>query len=372
MAVTRFSTFLILTWAFFGCVQTPLKVERGVATSEPFAKPKVGSLFSSYEPLKIHISAPLTTLFKAKTLGRSQFKKMQVRGTLTYNEVKLPIKIKLKGYSTAVMCPFPKMEITILEKSSLFLEEKTFDLNTHCDEKDSGLDSAFRASYFNHREALIYRILDVLEIPSYRARPALVHYKDEDPESHIKEQNTYQAFFLEDMSALKKRLDAREIKGSDDPEKEEILAKDQNDPPGFLFTNIQDAQLIDPEDAARIALFQEMIGNYDWFIKADRDHLRSAKDLRNLWNTKILELPDSRWVLFPQDFSLAALVTGIEKPTHFERVFYSVSLSQQMKIKEGFLKKEFEILQLGNSLDPDGKQYFYGKIRKFFLNLRKI
>ncbi len=372
MSRIRLTMSLIAVLLFGGC-STVHKNEqaRHIAVSDPFNKPAPGTLFSSYDEMNISISAPFTTLFKDKKLVRQKFKESAQLGIMIIGTDRYPIRIQMKGYSSASMCPFPKIEITILDgrhKNTIFSEARTFDLNTHCADKDHQIDSAFKASFYNHREALIYRVLDILEIPTFKSRPAMVHYTDEDTKIIS---GPFQAFFLEDTSSFKKRLDAREIKGVNDPEKNLKVKENPGREADYIFTNVQDSKKIDPEDAAQIALFNEMIGNYDWFIKADPDHMRSAKDLRNLWNTKIIEMQNGSWVIFPQDFSLADVVTGIRKPTHYERVFNLVSATSQKKIKNKFLEKKDEIMQLAESLDPDGKKYFIDALTEFFSELDK-
>lgn len=367
MSRIRLTISLVAAIGFGGCSSVQ-KTEpaRQLALSEPFVKPSEGTLFSSYDEMDISISLPLTTLFESRKLGRSRFKEFAQLGTMTVGKEKYPIRAQVKGFSSAVMCPFPKIEITILEGrhlSTIFSEAKTFDLNTHCSNKNYELDRAFKSSYFNHREALLYRILDILNVPTFKARPTYVKYYDEDT---MVTSGPFQAFFLEDMSSFKKRLEAREIKGFNDPEK--VQSSKAED---YEFTNVQDSKKLDSEDAARIALFNEMVGNYDWFIKADSQHMRSEKDFRNLWNTKIVELKNGKWIIFPQDFSLAETVTGIRKPTYYKRIFDLVSLKSQNKIKRNFLDKKEEILQLSETLDPDGKRYFINALTNFFINFDK-
>ena len=372
MPIIRFMYILFLSLVSLSCASNKYEQKRDIALSEPFAQAKAGTLFSNYDPLSIKISAPLTRLFKSKLLGPGKLKDFSVKGTLSYANIKLPIRINLKGHSTAIMCPFPKLEITIIKnyyEQTLFSEAKTVDLNTHCDEKNSNLDVAFRSSFFNHREALAYRILDILDVPTFRTRPVLVQYLNEDL-LNSDYSNPYQAFFIEDMDALVKRIEAREIKGFRDINKENVIKKNPYKEDTYVFTDLSNAPRVDTEDAARIALFNEMIGNYDWFIKINPEHMRSQFDERNLWNVKIAELKNGKWVLFPYDFSLASVVTGIRNPTGYEKVFLSVNTSSQEKIKNQFLEKKQEIIKLLDSLDPMGKEYYENAIRRFFSDIK--
>jgi hypothetical protein len=330
--------------------------------------PSQGGLFSSYEPISAKLSAPLTKLFSFRQVGHSNFKDHPVNGTLTIGEKTYPVKLTLKGYSSAIMCPFPKIEFKIMghdKHDPLFEEARSFDLNTHCASPEQNTDSAFRASFYNHREAVLYRILDILQIPTYRARPAYFRYRDEDQEGSDYGA-TFEAFFLEDAGAFMERLNAQEIRGIADPDKDDILKRHPEKENEFQFKSINESPEVDSEDAARIALFQYMIGNYDWFIKVDADDMRSAQDFRNLWNTKIVAFPDGKWVMFPQDFNLSTAITGVKKPTNYEKVFQNVSQKSQEKIKKMFLDKKSEILSMKKYLDTQGRIYFDQSVGQFF------
>ncbi len=368
MSVTSALILPLFVLLNLSCASSPHAAKREIALSNSFGPPTSDTLFSSYETLNIKLSAPFTTLFQAKLLGKEKFKELPVKGTLIIDDLTLRVQIVLKGNSTAIMCPFPKMELMILDDAygnTIFSESKTFDLNTHCADKDSRLDEAFKASYYNHREALAYRILDILDIPTFRARPVIIQYLDEN-KAALKYSQKYQAFLLEDTSSFLKRIDAREIKGFNDGGKESAIRKNPKKAAQYLFTDLSEAPQIDREDAARIALFNEMIGNYDWFIKADSKHMRSKEDLRNLWNVKIVETSNGRWIPFPFDFGLAAVVTGISQPNPYMRVFSSVDLKSQEKLKKQFHEKRIEILQLSLSLDKVGQRYYEETLNKFF------
>ena len=67
----------------------------------------------------------------------------------------------------------------------------------------------------------------------------------------------------------------------------------------------------------------------------------------------------------------SSIMPGKVNPTLYEKVFQSVSIQSQNKIKTLFLEKKSEILSLRELLDPQGKQYFDLSINKFFQELER-
>jgi hypothetical protein len=352
-----------------GCAGSREVTQRHLALSEPFSKPSTMSVFNKYEPLNVEIFAPLKTLFTKKNLERAVFKKSSVKGMIIIEGHEYPVSIHIKGFSTASICNFPKLEISILNKSSIgtiFSESKSIDLNTHCGELNSGITGYYLASHFAHREAVIYRILDILGIPAYRARPVLARYHDQDSGSDINPEKAYQAFFVEDFSSFKKRLGLREIAGVNENLRPSFGESFDGD---SIFRSLSEAKRVDLEGAARVALFQRMIANQDWFIQARPSHSQYPFSPRSLWNIKVVEDKSGKWIVFPQDFSLSGIVIGNIFDSNYETVFQSVSVEVRNRIKNQFLEKKSEIMSLGKNLDSQGQKQFEFVIGQFFKDL---
>ncbi|MEZ0391334.1 MAG: hypothetical protein ACAH59_03900 [Pseudobdellovibrionaceae bacterium] len=331
-----------------------LGAQRQPALSPPLAPPANGSLFSSNESLRLRLTAPLSQLFSYKKEGYTA-KKKSVDGVIAYEAsnhrmIEIPVKIHLKGFSSLVYCPFPKLELKFDDTktaNTLFAGTKTVDLNTHCAEaNDESVETYFRASFNNHREAFIYRLMEILSIPTLKARPVFIQYTDlgRDTKVMIQKDFFYQAFFLEDMADFRRRSQVKEIKGANSPMKDFEISRKPEIASQFQFQSVSESPQLDKEDIARAALFQFLVGNFDWFIKMNPHHTRSDSDSSNLWNTKIIETSEKKWFVLMQDFSLSGFVSGISYPLPINQITYDVvDKATQHKIQQSFLSKKSQI-----------------------------
>jgi hypothetical protein len=176
---------------------------------------------------------------------------------------------------------------------------KAVKIGTHCgDQADGELTEKF-GRWANEkaplREAFIYRLLDVLGVRSFRARPARITYISEDSEPVVRN-----AMFLEDDREAMKRFGAtREI--------EEAQFKDA----GRDFA---------PEDAAKLVFAEALIGNFDWCLKFTPDDKYRCDARHSLWN--ILAFASPQGGAFPvlYDFDIAGMVVGRHR--WFADIFY--------------------------------------------------
>ncbi|MNK01245.1 hypothetical protein D3C87_190400 [compost metagenome] len=358
-------------------------LQRKPATSQPFPAPMAGSLFASYEPLNFELDAPLADLFAQKGKDHFTAKAATVSGVLSYTDeqnkkVRFPVEVKMKGFSSIQMCSFPKIELKIKSndrRGTYFENIKTVDLNTHCAENEPESDpyrEYTKDMFYAHREVLIYRMAEVLEIPTLRARPIFIKYRNTKIAKVNQNPEPYRAFFLEDMSDLRKRLQAREIKGVNDSFKKNPKEGSEDI---YIFKDLQSSPQTDVEDAARIALFQAMIGNLDWFIKTKPEHVRfESSDKVNLWNTKILEMTDGRWVLFPQDFNFSGILRGFLYGEMDKVVFNVVDEATQERIKKSFVDKKTEIYSLLETLtkDKQGTELMKSTLDQFYIRIESL
>ncbi|MBA3667628.1 MAG: hypothetical protein H0W65_07890 [Sphingomonas sp.] len=194
-------------------------------------------LFASDDPIRVTITGPIGAIARAaenSTTPREAT--LAIGGTSeTY-----PIRLSARGISrrTKVTCQFPPLRVDFTGRpaeTSLFAGQRRLKLVTHC---------RSNAAFQQHTllEYSGYRILNLLDPLSFRARLALVTYLEADGRPVTQRIG----FFLEDKNDVASRN-------------------------GYYPANVGDrisfAQL-DPRRAARIAMFQYMIGDLDWAMIA--------------------------------------------------------------------------------------------------------
>jgi hypothetical protein len=239
----------------------------------------------------------------------------------------LPVQVQLRGNTSQAEteCPFPKMTLSFekdratddrVSKGTLFNGLHSVGIGTHCGGKQ-GASLRFRRVWGGlspHREALVYKVQELLDIPGFQATPAKFSYIDsntgkgpvEPQPSGFAVTQPMPGFFLENIKTFVKNAKGKEIRAADAP----IKDSDKQ----YVFTSVADAKKdardagseiepIDPRDIIRILLFQSLIGNYDWKMRISRDDTVS----RGLWNMKVIEA-DGKWIIFPYDYDLSGWV----------------------------------------------------------------
>ncbi len=213
--------------AAFACLALALTAPAAAAGEKP--------LFASSEKIHLTIQAPLNSLI------RNRQNQSAIAGTLTEpNGQSLPISLTLRGITrrTSEICDFPPLRVDFISPppaSSLFAGQKRLKLVTHC-RNSAGFQQYVLLEYS------AYRIYNVLTPHSFRAKLADIDYRDEAGRPII----SRVGFFLEELDDVAHRNGLRETHGP-----ERIPLAD-----------------LSPRDAARYALFQHMISNHDWSMRA--------------------------------------------------------------------------------------------------------
>jgi len=207
----------------------------GLAFTAPAAAAGEKPLFAANDPIHISIQAPLGTLIRNREYNSA------IPGTLTDpSGQSLPISLELRGITrrTSEVCDFPPLRVSFTTPppaTTLFAGQKKLKLVTHC---KNGL--SFQQYVLLEYSA--YRMYNLLTPRSFRARLANVDYRDESGRPII----SRVGFFLEDLDDLAHRNGMKRVRAG-----ERIPVSDLSAP-----------------DAARYALFQHMIGNHDWSMRA--------------------------------------------------------------------------------------------------------
>jgi hypothetical protein len=192
-------------------------------------------LFESNDKIHLAIQAPLQTLIRNREFQGS------VPGTLTEpNGQSLPISLELRGITrrTSEVCNFPPLRVTFTvppPPTSLFAGQKKLKLITHCRNSDS-------FQQYVLLEYSAYRMYNILTQHSFRAKLADIDYRDEAGRPII----SRVGYFLEPLGDVAHRNGMQESRGP-----ERIPLADLN-----------------AGEAARYGLFQHMLGNHDWSMRA--------------------------------------------------------------------------------------------------------
>lgn len=194
-------------------------------------------LFASDAPIPISIRGPMSLI--ARSAERAPIPR-DATLALTGSADQLAVRLSPRGISrrNKETCPFPPLRVDIAQPpaaTSLFAGQRRLKLVTHCRPA---------ASFQQHLllEYAAYRMFNLVSPFSYRARLATIDYI----ESNGRALPRRYGFFIEDTGDMARRNGLQEARVGD---------------------RVPSAQL-EPRQAARVAMFQYMIGNLDWSMRA--------------------------------------------------------------------------------------------------------
>jgi hypothetical protein len=191
------------------------------------------ALFASETPIHVTIRGPMSSL----AFDRAETPR---NATMTVDGVAYPITLTPRGITrkTKDTCDFPPLRVALTNPApagSLFEHQHHLKLVTHC-KRDAGFQQKVLLEYS------AYRLYNLMTPLSFRARLAKIDYLDESGRPYI----SRVGYFLEDFSDVAKR------NGLDQAHMPSLIPLSQ----------------IDPETGARLAVFEYMISNYDWAMRA--------------------------------------------------------------------------------------------------------
>jgi hypothetical protein len=211
-----------------------LVIACSLALSAPVAADQPKPLFAGSDPIHITLQGPFAGLIRNRSAS-------PVQGTLTDPTGQaLPVALSARGITrrSTDVCEFPPIKVQFTAPppaSSPFAGQKSLKLVTHCRNNPS-------FQQYVLLEYSAYRMLNVLTPHSFRVRLANIDYRDSDGHPIV----SRLGYFLEALSDVAKRNGAKETHAP-----ERIPATSLSSP-----------------DAARYALFQHMIANHDWSMRA--------------------------------------------------------------------------------------------------------
>jgi hypothetical protein len=229
-------------------------------------------LFASDAPLRLTIKAPIATL-GADRSGNAHAGTISVAGTPDVH----PIALSARGITRRMSdtCQFPPLRLDFSGRvgaGSLFTGQNRLKLVTHC-RREAGFQQKVLLEY------AAYRLFNVLTPLSFRARLATIDYVDEGGRPII----TRVGFFIEDDRDVATRNGLVKATSPD---------------------RVQLAR-IEPAAGARLALFNYMIGNLDWSMRAGSVGEGCCHNSRLLAASKA---PDAIALPIPYDFDFSGLV----------------------------------------------------------------
>jgi len=192
-------------------------------------------LFASSDPIHIVITGPITRFAHNRNIDNV------AAATLTDPSGQaLPITLNPRGITRRAsdVCDFPPLRVRFSAPpppTSLFVGQKSLKLITHCRNKPE-------FQQYVLLEYSAYKMYNLLTPHSFRVRLASIDYRDSDGKPLV----SRVGYFLEDLSDVAKRNGMKETHA----------------PPLIAATSLS------PPDAARYALFQHMLANHDWSMRA--------------------------------------------------------------------------------------------------------
>jgi hypothetical protein len=206
-----------------------------LASSAAAAKPPSPPtpLFASDAPIPITIQGPFASLVS----NRAETPRP---ATMVADGVTYPITLTPRGITRlrSETCDFPPLRVTLTQAApagSLFQGQHRLKLVTHCK----------RSPDFQQKVLLeysAYRLYNLMTQQSFRARLANIDYLDEAGRPYV----SRVGYFLEDFDDVAKR----------------------NGMTAAHMGSLVPLGQLEPTSAARFAVFEYMISNYDWSMRA--------------------------------------------------------------------------------------------------------
>jgi len=240
-----------------------------LCTAAPAKEPKPATpLFASDTPIHVTIQGPMSSLASNRSATPRP-------ATMTVDGITYPITLTPRGITRLRKdtCEFPPLRVELTKPAppgSLFEHQKHLKLTVFCK----------RSPDFQQKillEYSAYRLYNLMTPESFRARLANVDYVDQNGRPYI----SRVSFFVEDFSDVAKRNGMKQA---------------------HMGSLVPLAQL-DPEASARFAIFEDMIANHDWDMRA------APKGSECCHNARLMSAaPGSPLKPVPYDFDYSGLV----------------------------------------------------------------
>jgi hypothetical protein len=290
----------------------------GSNSSGSAASKKYFGLFEDDKPLEITLRFDLTSYFRTKP--KEEYLKTNITFHLSERDsISDNIRLRTRGVFRNQYCTFAPIELNFKKADFGYHDLNEISKIKLVPECNSG------NSYENYilREYLIYKLFSVLTDTSFRVRLLRINYIDS--ENKRKPINQY-GFFIEPVEMLAARTNSIQIKSRSLSQRN-----------------------ITPRVMDRLAIFNYMIGNYDWSVPGPH----------NVKIFKPLVIDTSKYATaIPYDFDWTGLVNAVYAipdenvgtESVRDRIFVGICRSKEVYMKdlEVFLEKKDEFYRVIN------------------------
>lgn len=233
-------------------------------------------LFASEEPLELVLVADMVTLMNDKSDDPEYSEAMLIQSLPDLKIKAFEIKVKARGHTRRVtsLCEFPPLKINFKKnkvKNTVFDGQDKLKFVSQC-----RMEDAFKEYVL--QEYLVYKAYNLLTEKSFKTRLVNITIKDNKLRVPAIQMT---GFLIEDENSLAKRIGATSYKKL-------VYSRDS----------------CEVADLDRLALFQMMIGNTDWYIST-RHNIKVFKDETT-----------GKLIPVPYDFDFSGVInTSYAKPS---------------------------------------------------------
>ena len=226
-------------------------------------------LFEDDAVLAINLTGPFSTLIEEKT------NRVELPFVLRAEDVKHSISVRVRGKSRIRVCDAPPLRLSFVKsktEDTVFAGQGKLKLVTHCHDSD-------RAQTNILQEYSAYRMFSVISDVGYKVRLVQVSYSD--TEKRLKSDSIVRyGVLIESASELADRVGGKRVQI-----------------PGVTLGSL------DKQQAAKVFIFNYMIGNTDWSLVAADDSDECCH------NSHLIDINSQRFMV-PYDFDLSGLVNA--------------------------------------------------------------
>ena len=293
-------------------------------------------LFTDDSVLEIRLSGPLNTIAR----NRQDSDRTEYPFVLGVNGAEIPLDVRVRGNSRTSVCSFPPLRLDFPRDATggtVFEQQNKLKLVTHCRSNSKKFENNVLDEY------AAYRIFNLVSDLGYRVRLLRILYEDTDGRLRNLER-PYYGFVIESDQSLAERTGATVAKLG-----------------GVPYGRLNDLQ------AARLSVFQYLVGNTDWSIDAAENSQTCSH------NVHLIEKNDELFPI-PYDFDLAGIVNasyarpdaslGIRRVTQrIFRGYCKTPLKSVRKALDDITDLRDPIMSVVASLPASGKEESADRLR---------